>query len=111
MDYRRSAAISASSLSAIACTSADAASLPAPVGKNLAERTFEAAHDLLQAAEGDALRALFEAVQGRGREAELFGKLGEGHLPAPGAEEFAELRFQWGGHGAEAAPELIPDAE
>ena len=71
-----------------------AASLTAPVGKDVAQTAFEAAHELLQAAQGDALPALLEPVQGRGREAELFGKPGEGHPAAPGAEEIAELGLQ-----------------
>lgn len=81
------------------------------IGENIGEAALEAAHDLLQAAEGDALGALFEAVEGRGREAELAGKLGVGHLAAAGAEEFSELSFQFGWHAAQAARDVIPDAE
>ena len=71
----------------------DAASAPILARENLGEAAPEPAHDLLQAAQGDALGALFEAVQGRGRQAELPGELGVSHLPAPGAQKFAELVF------------------
>ena len=63
-------------------------------GENLSQSAFQPAHDLLQAPEGDALGTLFEAVQRRGRQAELFGKLGVGHFAAPGAQESSELSFQ-----------------
>jgi len=64
------------------------------VGKNLAEAAFQPPHNLLETAQSDALRTLLQSVQRRGREAELFGKLGVGHLPAAGAQESSELSFQ-----------------
>ena len=63
-------------------------------GENVGEAALQPAHDLLQAAQRDALRALLQPVKSRGREAELSGKLGIGHLPAPGAQESSELGFQ-----------------
>ncbi len=80
-------------------------------GKDVAHRAFQAAHDLLEAAEGDALGTLFETVEGRGREAELFGELGVGHLAAARAQESSELSFQFCWHETEAARDGIPDAE
>ena len=79
--------------------------------KDVSETAFQAAHDLAEAAEGDALVGALQAVERGGRQAELFGKLGVGHFAALDAEKFAELAFQGSGHASQARGELIPDAE
>ena len=79
--------------------------------KDVSETAFQPAHDLAEAAEGDALVAALQSVERGGRQAELFGKLGVGHFAALDAEKFAELAFQRSGHASQARGEFIPDAE
>ena len=79
--------------------------------KDVSETAFQPAHDLAEAAEGDALVAALQAVESGGRQAELFGKLRVGHFAALDAEKFAELAFQRSGHASQARGEFIPDAE
>ena len=79
--------------------------------KDVSETAFQPAHDLAEAAEGDALVGALQAVESGGRQAELFGKLGVSHFTALDAEKFAELVFQGSGHVAQARGEFIPDAE
>ena len=73
------------------------------VGENVREAALQPAQDLAQAAQGDALVAALQPVQGGRRHTELLGKLGVGLLSAAGAEESAELLLQRRSHPATLA--------
>ena len=62
--------------------------------EDVRQPAFQTLHDLLEAAERDALLALFQTMNRRGRQSEFFGKLGKRHIAAFFAEKRRELFFQ-----------------
>jgi hypothetical protein len=54
----------------------------------------QAAHDLLQAAQSDALLTQLQPVQRRGTQPDFFGEHGVGQISALAAQELAQLLFQ-----------------
>lgn len=60
-------------------------------------------HDLLEAAQSNALFASFETIQRRGWEAQPLGKLRESQITPTCAEKFPELTFERGRHAGSLA--------
>lgn len=61
--------------------------------KNVSQPAFQARHDLLKAAQGDALLALLQPVQGGSGKANFFGKLGKGQVATLLTQKHRQLLF------------------
>ena len=70
------------------------AAKPVLLRKNIRQRAFQALHDLMEVSQRNALLALFEPMQSRGRQASLSRKFGEGHVAALFAEKRGKLFFE-----------------
>ena len=75
--------------------------------ENIRQTAFQTLHDLLEAAQRNALLALLQPVQRRGGQTELFGKLGKRHVAALLAQKRRELFFQSVTHPAMLANNLF----
>jgi hypothetical protein len=75
--------------------------------ENVRQTAFQTLHDLLKAAQRDALLALLQAMKRRGGQPELFGKLGKSHIAAFLAEKRSKLSFQSVAHPAMLANNLF----
>ncbi len=62
--------------------------------EDVGELAVQAAHDLLEPSQRDALLALLKPVQGRNRQTQFPGKLGKSLFTAPFAKERTELFFE-----------------
>jgi len=71
--------------------------------EDVGHRTPQTLHDLLEPLKRHALLAILQAVEGRGRDAELPGKLGVGPLSPLLTQERAQLLVQ-----AAAHPKILP---
>ena len=75
--------------------------------ENVRQTAFQTLHDLLKAAQCNALLALLQAMERRGGEPELFGELGKSHITAFLAKKRSELLFQSVAHPAMLANNLF----
>jgi hypothetical protein len=62
--------------------------------ENVRQTAFQTLHDLLKAAQRNALLALLQTMKRRGGKTELFRKLGKSHITAFLAKKRSELFFQ-----------------
>ena len=62
--------------------------------KDVRQAAFQTLHDLLEAAQRNALLALLQTMKRRGGKSELFGKLGKSHVTALPAKKRSKLFFQ-----------------
>ena len=62
--------------------------------ENVPQATFQAGHDLLKVSQRDALLALFQTMERRGRQADFPGEFGKSQAAAFPAKEGAELFFE-----------------
>jgi hypothetical protein len=75
--------------------------------KNVRQAAFQTLHDLLEAAQRNALLALLQTMNRRGGQSELFGKLGKSHVTAFLAKKRSKLFFQSVAHPAMLANNLF----
>jgi hypothetical protein len=62
--------------------------------KDVRERYLQADGELVDNFKGSALLAVFDAVKGRGRQADLFCKGGIGHVTPAHLQELGQLLFE-----------------
>ena len=75
--------------------------------ENIRQTAFQTLHDLLKAAQRNALLALLQTMKRGSGQPELFGKLGKSHLAAFLAQKRRELFFQSVTHPAMLANNLF----
>jgi hypothetical protein len=81
------------------------------VRKDIAQAALETVKEFFQPPEGNALLPVLQAEEGRRRDTKHPGKLRVRGAASPLLEEFSEAPVHARAHGAEVAPERIPDAE
>jgi len=75
--------------------------------ENIRQTAFQTLHDLLKAAQRDALLALLQTMKCRGGQSEFFGKLCKSHAATFLAKKRSELFFQSVTHPAMLAKNLF----